>query len=473
MIGGRWLIVALLGVAASQPAGPASRPTSQPPTSRPIVPATQPVSRATPTTAPTIAGPAMRPSAAVLALGDPAELLRRLSDSDWHVRRKAQDQLVRGGEEAKPFIQKLIEQATDDEARKNAQAALTEIEQNRLTGPSYLTLHFKNAPAATVFAEISRQCFTPLLTVPDNLLQEDSFPKVTVDADHQPFWAVVPKICQQLGIDFRHFQGGTRLMRSGGMQTDGISQIDGAFLVVATQISYSRSRTFAGHAEQTQFGMQIAVYPEPKLQVLRGSGSISVDAATDDHGNSLVPDAAAGRPMWGGFMGFGGWSLYAPLRYPKNIGTHITRFKGSTAFVIQVESQKIEIPDLVSLKPTTRLIYNMPVSFQDMKKVGDAWKLHIHVNQPNFGGADWQQFMEGIQNRMQVVDAQGNALDHRGMSTTSNNAVVDMNLDFARSNGPDGRPSGDPVRLVWEVPTKTREITVPIDFKNLPLFDEK
>jgi hypothetical protein len=472
MIGASWMLVAALGVAASQPAAPTSQPASRPaPTTSPTtLPAT---AAAGPKTLPTTAaGPTTWP-AAVVALGDPARLLDLLSDPDWHIRRKAQDALVRAGEDAKPFIQKLIEQAANDEARKNAQAALVEIDQNRLTGPSYLTLHFKNAPAGKVFAEISRQCFTPLLTVPENLFQEDSLPKVSVDADHQPFWAVVPKICQQLGVDFRHFQGGTRLMRSGGMQTDGISQIDGAFLIVATQINYSRSRSFAGHAEQTQFGMQIAVYPEPKLQVLRGSGSINVDLATDDHGNSLVPQGAAGRGMWGGFMGFGGWSLFAPLQYPKNIGTRITRFKGNTAFVIQVESQKIEIPDLISLKPTTRLIYNMPVSFQDMKKVGDAWKLHIHVNQPNFGGADWQQFMEGVQNRMQVLDAEGNALDHRGMSTTSNNAIVDMTLDFARSVGPDGRPAGDPVRLVWEVPTKTREITVPIEFRDLPLFDEK
>lgn len=451
-----WLILAAMGLAASQPANPQTQPASKP------APSTLPAAAA---------GPQTRPAAAV-ALGDPEQLLRDLADSDWHVRRKAQDRLVEGGEQAKPFIQQLIDKATSDEARKNAQAAIAEIDENRRIGPSYLTLHFKNAPPSEVFAEISRQCFTPLLTMPDNLFQQEPFPAVTVDADHQPFWAVVPKICRQLGVDFRHYQGGMRLMRSGGMQSDGVSQIEGAFLVIATQISYSRTRLFASKAEQTQFGMQIAVYPEPKLNVLRGNGSIQVEQAIDNNGNSLLPEGAATNRVWGGFMGFGGWSLYAPLHYPKNIGTRLARFKGSTAFVIQVDSQKVEIPDLANFRPTTRFIYDMPVSFDEFKKEGDAWKLHLRVNQTNFGGAAWQQFMDGVQNRLQVLDANGNVLDHRGMSTSTNNTAMDMSLDFARSNNSTGQLSGDPTRLVWEVPTKTRELTVPIEFKDLPLFDE-
>jgi hypothetical protein len=407
-----------------------------------------------------------------VALGDPAVLLGQLADQDWHVRRRAQDRLVHGGEDAKPFIQELVQLATNDEARKNAQSALAAIDENRLIGPSYLTLHFKNASPADVFAEISRQCFAPLATAPDNLFQQEPFPKVTVDADHEPFWAVVPRLCQQLGVDFRQYQGDTRLMRNGGVQTDGVNHLEGAFLIVATQISYSRTRAFAGHAQQTQFGMQLVIYPEPKLKVLRGSGAIQVSQAEDDRGNSLVPDGSS-PGAWSGFMGNGGWSLFAPLHYPKTIGTRIRHFRGTTSFVIQVESQKIEIRDLASLRPVTRLVYNMQVHFEDMKKVGDTWKLHLHLNQPNFGGSDWQQFMEGVQNRMQILDADGNALDHRGMSTSANNAMVDVTLDFARSNRMDGQPCGDPVRLVWEVPTKTRELTVPIDFKDLPLFDEK
>ena len=59
------------------------------------------------------------------------------------------------------------------------------------------------------------------------------------------------------------------------------------------------------------------------------------------------------------------------------------------------------------------------------------------------------------------------------MSTSGNNNSIDLTLDFARSNQPDGHNSGDPARLVWEVPTTSKEVSVPIDLKDLPLFDDQ
>jgi hypothetical protein len=416
--------------------------------------------------------PATQPATA--EFGDPQDLLKQLSSPDWHVRRQAGDRLARGGEDAKPFIRDLIQRATDDEARKNALAALARIDELRQVGPSFITLHVKNASAATVFAELSRQCFSPLPTLPENLWAESGFPKITLNVDRQPFWKVAPQLCQKLGVDFRPMPNGMRLMRSGGMQTDGIVKIEGPFLVVANQITYSRTRSLvAGRAEQTQFGMNFSVYCEPKLIVLRSSGMIQVDQAVDDHGNSMVPandQITRGR---NGF-GFGGWNMYAPLKYPKsNPGTRIAKLRGSTTFVIQTASQTIEIRDLASLGQTVKVIAGMQVTFEDMKKNGDIWRLRFRVAQPNFGGPEWQQLIDGAQNRLQVLDADGNPLDHRGMSTSSNNATIDLALDFARGNRPDGRVIGEPVRLVWVVPTKTREISLPIEFDDLPMFDGK
>jgi hypothetical protein len=220
--------------------------------------------------------------------------------------------------------------------------------------------------------------------------------------------------------------------------------------------------------------MSLSVYAEPKINVLRGSGSVQVDEVTDDHGNSLLPRADGPRRNWSGFVGVGGWNLYAPLHYPeRNVGTKIAKFRGSTGFDVQIESQKIALPDVASLKQTTRVIHGMQVTFQDMKKNNDTWQLRIHVAQPDLGGADWQQFIDGVQSRLQVLDTEGIPLDHRGMSTSSNNAAIDLTLDFGRSTRPDGRLSGEPSRLAWEVPTKTRRMSVPIEFKDIPLFDEK
>jgi hypothetical protein len=459
MRSGWWILAAVvfIGTAAlrAQTTQPATLPATTAPTTLPpaAVAATQPV---------------------VQYFGDADLLLKQLASADWHTRRLAVEQLVRGGVDAKPFIHTLIDRSTDEEARKNAQAAIAQIDETRLIGPSYITLHLHDARASVVMAEISRQCFAPLISEPTNLLEEETIPKITFDCEHELFWKVMPQICQKLGVDLRQWQGGTRLMRGAGMQMDGISKIQGPFLIVANQITYTRTRSFGARRDQTQCGMNFSVYAEPKLTVVHGGGSITVDTALDDHGNSLVATRNRFGGFWGGFGGSGGWNLYAPLDFPRqNPGTKLTRFKANTGFVIQLESQKIEIPDLSNLKQTTKQILGMQVVFEEMKKNADAWQLHVRVAQPNFADPQWQQLMDGIQNRMQVVDAEGIALDHRGMSSNASNTTIELSLEFGRSTRPDGKPSGDPTRLVWEVPTRTRNLTVPVEFDDLPLFDDK
>lgn len=454
------------GLLRAQTTRPAVAPPEPPPATRP---ATQPSASAAPATRPVAAAPDTRPVA--LSLGDPDELLAGLASPDWRVRRRTTDLLVRGGPDAKPFIGDLVQRASSDEARKNALSALAEIDEIRITGPSYLTLHFKDAPPARVFAEISRQCFAPLPTSPADLWEQSGgSPGITVDVDHEPFWKVVPSLCRKAGVGFRPFPNGFRLVR-GGSPADGITQVVGPFLVTANAISYTRTRTFNARPEQSQFGMSLSVLPEPKLVVLQGGGAVAIDQAIDDRGHSLVPEDASRNGVWGGFNGSGSWALYATLQYPRNNpGTRIARFRGTTSFLLQTESQKIDL-DVASLNQTSRVIHGMRVTFQDMKKSGDGWQLRVRVDQPSFGGPEWQQLIDGVQNRMQILDAEGNPLEHGLMNMSSKDSAMELVLEFARTARADGRPAGEPARLAWEVPTKTRTVPLPIQFDDLPLFD--
>lgn len=447
----KWLLA--VGVVFCAAGGLASAQTTRPAAS----PATQPA--AAPATAP--------------VFPDPDLLLTRLSSGDWHERRKAQEELVALGEAGKPFIEDLIRRAPGEEARKNAQAALVLIDQNKLLGPSYITLHVKGAAPKEVFAELSRQCFATLATMPENLWDEDRFPKLTLDIDRKPFWEVMPRICEQLGVDLRPYNNGMRIMRTGGVQIQGIAKIDGPFLIVATQINYSRTRNFGrAGAEQTQFGMNLSVFPEPKITVLRSSGAVKLDEAIDDHGHSLLPSGVGPRTFFGGY--YGGLSLYAPLRYPqKDPGTRIVRLKGTTSILIQTKMQRMEIADVMNLRETTRMVNGAQVDFKQMKRNGDTYELHLRVGQTNLGGPEWQQLMEGLQTRMQVVDAAGNPLDHRGMSSSGGNDGIDMTIHLGRSPGPNGRLTGEPARIVWDIPVETRELTIPIEFTDLPLFENR
>src|SRR3954470_7414751 len=87
-----------------------------------------------PTTRPTT-NPATQPSGAV------EQLVRELAAEPWQTRQKAQDALVQYGLDVRPRLQALLKETKDEEVRTRVEAALRQIEENRTTGASLITLH--------------------------------------------------------------------------------------------------------------------------------------------------------------------------------------------------------------------------------------------------------------------------------------------------------------------------------------------
>jgi hypothetical protein len=447
-------MLVLIGLMTAMSTGQATRPTTRP--------ANEPLPDAAQTQ------PATRPSA---SFPDPQQLLADLGSSDWRLRRRAREQLVRLGEEAKPFIHQLIESAPTEEARSNAAAAIAQIDENRVLGPSYLTLHVKNALPADVFAEISRQCFAPIPTMQENLWDQGGYPRLTLDVEHKPFWEVVPAICQHFGVNLSPDQHGLRLMR-GGLQMQGLSHVEGPFLIIANQISYSRTRLLGpGQREHSNFGLNMSIYPEPKITVIRGGGVVELDEVVDDHGNSLIPPHGRQNGSWGGFVGFGGWNIYAPLQYPaKNPGTKIVRFRGSTSFNVQTKFQELRIDDVLHMRETNVPVRGIQITLLSFSKKNGGYELKLLANQPNFASPEWQLLMEQIQFRLRILDSRGNELDHRGMSTNASANRLEISLEFGSGPGP-ANAQREPARLLWDIPTESKSLTVPIIFNDIPLFD--
>jgi len=421
-------------------------------------------------TAPASTQPANFSSTRPASLGiDPQTILQQLASPDWRQRKAATESLVRLGQDGKSFIQELIRAATSEEARNNAQAALAQIDDNRISGPSFITLHLKNATPAQAFAELAPQTFSTLPTLPDNLWQQGGFGMVNINVDHVPFWEVAPKICQQLGVDFRPYNNSLRIMRGGG-QTQGMSHVEGAFLIVANQINYTRTRVLgAGNREQTNFGIGMSVYPEPKITVLSGGTGVQLDEVVDDRGNSLIPTRNR-SPNFMRYGGFGGFNLFTALQYPaKNPGTRIVRFHGSTKFLVQTKMRDFEIDNLAELHELATTVNGIPVTFHDLKVKDDQCVLRVGMPQSSAANPQWQNIVNQIQTRLQLLDTRGNELDHRGAGMNMDGQSAEFTINFGANNGDRTRR---PAKLVWEIPTESREITVPIRFTDIPLFED-
>ncbi|MDB5296137.1 MAG: hypothetical protein JWO31_2120, partial [Phycisphaerales bacterium] len=444
-------------------------------------------SRPAAATRPAVAAPTSRPAAAAWPdTRPPADevpgLIAALSDPDWRARDAAQAGLVRIGEPAVPALEAAARStAGRDESRTAARAALAQVAEDRVSGPSYVTLRVSDAPARQAYEALGRQAFTPLKPYADTLWTEDAGRrKVTVAVDRQPFWVAMRELARQTGLEVRDVNGEPRLAPAGGGpggQAAGRAVVAGAFLIAANQVSRSRTVDLSADGDppvQEEFNIQFTAFAEPKLKVLGASSVLKLDEAVDDRGNSLLPPpdpAAAAADEVGGpvFGGDGSYSLLGTLRYPaKDAGTRIARLRGSAAFAVQVESEKIDLA-VAGLRGTTKAIKGVRVTFGELTKTGDGWQVKLTAAAAEANPL-WQEVQNTIQTRLRVVDAAGQPLEQQGFGSTGNGSSVEVQLTFAPSHrAEDGRQSGDPARLTWEVPTRTRDVTVPFEFRDLKL----
>jgi len=451
-----WVLCAS-GIAHSQnspatapTAATASPITSPAPTTAPVdAPATFPTTTS-PTTAVPTTGPIQSP------------LIQLLSSPDPRDRRHAAAELLKLGESARPMLEQLLKETNDLDVTTRAQATLAQLDEDRRIGPSYITLHVQDAPARDVADELSRQAFAPLHVFPDNLWDDKNIPKVTIDADHQPFWAVMRKFSDQSGLDLQPYNEGPRLMRGLG-RPRGAEVVVGPFLIVATQISRMQMVQLGPNGGQhSEFSIQITAFAEPKIVAVQGGTMLDVKEAVDDAGNSLV-GAAAERRMFS-FGGNGAWQLIARLNWPQHPGKRIKRIVCDTSFTIQTKSERFEVDDVLTAKERTQTFGATQISFNGISRNADMWELRITTTSAN-------PFQQLIQERLQLLDVDGHPLDRRGMNEMRTGTQSTFKLLFAAGHRNDGSAVGDPSRFIWDVPLESKPVPVRFEFDDLPMPD--
>ena len=404
---------------------------------------------------------ATQPSARVLSAD---EVARQLSGNDWRERRRVMDELVRLGPETQPLLEEVIRLSQSEEARKNAEAASQLIADERALAPSLITLHVARASPRQVFDEIARQCGAAIHSTPPRLWDEAGWPALTLDIDRQPFWVVMRDVGERLDVhclpDDSH---GVRVMR-GAWTPDGITT-SGPFLVAADVIN-TRRRLMVG----------VSLYGEPKITIVRIE-RLRFDGAIDNNGNRLMP--LTPRPLnfglrpWGGIGSTTGWRVYATLQHPAGEGDKIASFKGSVTVAVQTRSENWEVPDPVGMPAVTRLVDGIPVTLASFgpKTASEEYQLQVRIPDGWANRLTMGQIMESLRTRLQVFDDSGNPLTLRDISEHGLGSGISFELDFIPDARPDGTPPGKPERLDWEVPTETRQLTIPFEFRDLPIAD--
>lgn len=396
-------------------------------------------------------------------------LAARLASDDWKVRQDAQDRLVEMGDAAIPLLRQLARDSQDEEVRTRAEAALRQIELDNKNAPTLITMHLKDAPVTTVLAELKRQAKTEISLYPPMANQHDGV-KVTIDVDRKPFWMVVREFCDQ--AKYSPMQVGQGKQITLQRASDNWSRVPfwqhECFFVTVESASRTHSVDYSNPQRiQNNFYVQFRVLVDPKLRVVQGPGSLKLDEVTDDKGNSLIPNTnhGEGYNSWGSWI----WSMGTQLQYQPDQGSRISVFRARARFLVQTKGERWEIDEVLNAKDKEKLMpQNVKYVFKGLTKAGDGYQAQILITSPPGRGANGMVNLGGLQQGLQLVDANGKAYSTNGLSGGGGPTQLNYTLSFG-TYSPDGQKPGVPAKLIWDIPLEVKEVLIPVEFKDLPI----
>jgi hypothetical protein len=387
----------------------------------------------------------------------------QLTSDDWKTRQKAMENLVGLGEDALPVLQKLQSSSPDHEIRTRASAAIAQILENRLVGPSPITLDLQNTPAEQVFAELGRQAHATLRA-------PKSLGPLSLKVDHRPFWEVVESLCLHHNLEMN----GTELSQNGNDWLQKPTVRAGPLLIRADRLTRTATAHLRPPGEvDEEFNISLTVYAEPKLRVLDFSSSVKLDEVADELGHSLIPEEESNVEAYGNVRNPSTthWEIGATLHHPKGTGTKIVKFRGQTKLLLQIRAGILET-SLAAARNLSKTVEGVRVTVKE----ADAGHATLLVHRDGRTDAEWYTLrMQLYAGAARLVNESGQAVARHQNAIDAEEAQdgqrMDVHLKFVAEEEfkTRRRPLSEGLKLIWEFPSQVRELSVPFELPELPI----
>lgn len=407
-------------------------------------------------------------------------LVAKLSDDSFKVRENAQSELIRLAEEAEPSLKALLKTDLSPEAKARVEASLRKIEENRLVGPSIITMHYTDAPMEAVLEDFSKQAGADMGIHRKEIADFIQGKKATVDLDHVSFWTALRAISQSSGLSVPpnvNYGNVTSKMtleianRSGPAMDLSVKSMTtaGPFVVIPQQCAMTRVINY-GHGMGmgmgvpmnggSPFSLTMMYACEPKLHIVGGIGNDCIRSVVDDKGHDL----SAGRANMFFGMGVQGWcwSIPTQLHEAPDMGKKIATVKGVIKASVMTQSIALVVDDVYKSGAVTKRAGNMAITFTGAKTENNQNTLDFSITAAADNPFVFQQIQMLI-NQMEVTDANGQRIQVGLRMMNNNNSHMEMSV------GAFGPANQKPKKLVWEIPSETRAVEFPFEIHDLAL----
>jgi len=397
----------------------------------------------------------------------PAELpalIQQLSSDQWNLRQKAQDQIIAMGVDVRPAIEKLSAQTTDPQIKSSAEAILDQLATLDKTGPTLLTIHLSKVPANEVITEMERQAKCELPIWPPNF----NLPNVTINADRAPLLQVLRDLCIQAKL-VPQYMGSNRPMALMAQQSKTFmsapSVTSGAYLVFANSITALQSAGYS-KPEETHSNVDIdfILCLEPKLQILGRAPQADINQAIDDAGKSWAPQSAP-VPVQNNPAGEGVFHITGSLKRPPGYGKTLTRLKGAIRLQVPSKTETLEVADILNAKNLTKVVGSRTFQITTTAQADNRiYSIDVDIVEAN--PTPGYNPYPNHSARLLTKDGRSYGPPNGGGGGGNGHYHYNLYFDSQQNNRAANAP---PQKLIWDIPTETKEIAVPFEFANLAL----
>lgn len=359
--------------------------------------------------------------------------------------------------------------------------SLTDAEK-LFDGPTLVTLHLKEASAALVLEELSKQSGVPLRLLFSD--EANPAPKYTIDIEKQPFWTAFLEVCKQLQVAPQ--LAGDRIFQDlmPGNPDDSL----GALLplhpmvnMTAREIRHEHTFSLRGangafQTPQDRHSIYFNgwVLTDPKFRVAPNTTIyVEITAAVDEKGQTLQHEQGGASFVQSPVL----WDLQINLDGRGDAGKKLASLKGVIKAAIITKSERLEVPDLANAGPVSKIIKtpqgNETYHLIDLAQNGNQIEVTFGVTRPTQAAPlpDEDINVQQLRNARQDLSSFTRLLDAQGRDIPYVSSKVNgeaTTLIFARQTEGANATSA-PKRLVLDIPVEFRELQIPFEYKDLPL----
>lgn len=396
-----------------------------------------------------------------------AQLVRQLDDSTLARRDAAEAKLLEMGSDILELLPAISDRLSAEQRQRltRVREALERIASEEAVKASHVTLSEITTMSAVLRA-LENQTGNRVLDYRLRFGQEQHDPEVAVAWDDTPYWEALDDLLDQAGLTLYPYPGQASALALVGRTDDGerLRQDRASyyeiFRIESTTISATRDLR---RPEVASLAIKLEIGWEPRVSPIRLLQSLEAISAVDENGDP-IDIAGSGVLEFPIQPTAGTVELTVPLGAAPRHVKQIASLQGEFRALVPGRIETFEFPLTMEIANDEQRKGGVSVIVESVRKSQNIYDVRMLVRYDEARNAldshlDWV-----IRNVAQLLDAEGEIVQHVGFETTRQGRnELGIAYKFILPDGIDN------CRFVYRTPASLVELTVPYELEHIPL----